>query len=97
MFLKGLAYMEMVTVHLGHVLSKTILTNFRSPNKGGSTLNIASIGPVASEQKIFEKFNDRQTTDSWLYFQLNYEPNGTGGQKILKPTVLVAFCAISSI
>ena len=39
--------------NLGHV-TWTIWTVFRSPSHGGSTWNLASIGPMVSEDKMFE-------------------------------------------
>ena len=42
------------------------------------------IGPVVSEEKMFEnvdngrRTDDGRTTDAWLYYKLTYEPKGSG-------------------
>ena len=46
--------------HLGHV-TKTIITNFRSPIL--RSLHMRLIGPVVSEEKMFENVDGRRTTD----------------------------------
>ena len=50
--------------HLGHV-TWTIYINFRSPwaSQGGSTLNLALIGQVVSEENMFENVNGRTDDD----------------------------------
>ena len=54
---------------------------FVPPTHGGSTWNLASIGPWVLEKKIFE--NGGRTTDGraddggWLYFKLTNEPKGS--------------------
>ena len=47
--------------HLGHV-TQMPQTNFRFPTQGGSTLNLALIGPAVSEKKMFEHC-ERRTKD----------------------------------
>ena len=48
---------------------------------------MASIGPVVSEEKMFENVDGRttdddgRTTDAWLYYKLTYEPKGSGELK----------------
>ena len=44
--------------HLCHV-TKTIWTNFCSPSKGVSIWKLSSIGPVVSEEKVFENVDGR--------------------------------------
>ena len=67
--------------HLGHVTQ-----TFVPPIHGGSTWNLASIGPVVLE-RIFDNgglvdANGRRT-DDWacLYYKLTNEPNGSGKLK----------------
>ena len=38
---------------------------FVPPPQGGSTWNLASIGPVISERKMFENVDVRRTIDNW--------------------------------
>ena len=68
--------------HLGHV-TWTIYINFRPPSQGGSTKNLALIGQVVSEEKIYE--NGGWTTDGrWLdgyTISSPCEPNGSGELK----------------
>ena len=61
---------------------------FVPPSQWGSTWNLASIGPVVSEEKIFEKCwqhtyipTYRQTTEAYLYYKLTYELKGSGELK----------------
>ena len=50
---------------------------FVPPNHGGSTWNLASIGPAVLEKKIFE--NCGRTDDgACLYYKLTNEPKGSG-------------------
>ena len=46
--------------HLGHV-TLTIWTNFRSLSQGGFIWNLASIGLVVSEEKMFENVDIKHT------------------------------------
>ena len=55
------------------------------PSQGGSTWNLASIGPVVSEEKMFEIVDTHiythtyaRTTEAYLYYKLTYEPKGSG-------------------
>ena len=41
-------------------------------------MTLAFIGPVVTEERIFE---DGRRTDAWLYYKLTYESNGSGEQK----------------
>ena len=55
---------------------------FVSLSQGGSTWNLASIGPVVSEEKMFEKvdthtYTHTRTTDAYLYYKLTCEPKGS--------------------
>ena len=58
------------------------------PTHGGSTWNLASIGPAVLEKKIFE--NGGWTTDGWmddgacLYYKFTNDPKGSGELKIHK-------------
>ena len=42
---------------------------------GGSIWNLASTGPVVSEEKIFENVDGQWTTEACLYFKLTNEPS----------------------
>ena len=61
--------------HLGHV-TKMPRTKYRSPTQGGSTLNLALIGPAVSEEKIFEHCErrtpptDGRTPARWVHYKL---------------------------
>ena len=57
--------------HLGHV-TRSILTNFKSPH-GDSIWNLASIGPVISEEKMLKECG-QQTTEAYLSYKLTNEP-----------------------
>ena len=60
---------------LGHV-THMLRTNFRSPTKGGSTLNLALIDQTVSEEKMFENVDGRRTDAvPWVYYKLTYEPS----------------------
>ena len=55
---------------------------FVSPSQGGSTWNLASIGPVVSEEKMFENVYNTHTyirTDdrAYLYYKLTNEPKAS--------------------
>ena len=74
---------------------------FIPPSQGGSTWNLASIGPVVSEEKMFENVDNnidtyRRTTEAYLYCKLTYEPKGSGELKIQSQTQTTldvpAFC-----
>ena len=46
---------------------------FVPPSKGGSIWNLASIGPVVSEEKMFENVDIQtytRTTEAYLYYHL---------------------------
>ena len=55
---------------------------FVPPSHRGSIWNLALIGPVILEKKIFE--NGGRTTDGgpWLYYKLTNEPKGSGELKM---------------
>ena len=65
--------------HLGHV-TQIPRTNFRTPGPQKFHVNLALMGPVVSEEKMFEKVVGR-TTDAWLYYKLAYQHKGLGGLK----------------
>ena len=54
---------------------------FVPPSQGGSTWNLTSIGPVVSEEKMFENENIdnthtyEQTTEAYLSYKLTNEPS----------------------
>ena len=52
--------------HRGHVIW-TIWTNFRFPNQGRTIWNLASIGPVFSEEKTFENGDSTSYTHTHRY------------------------------
>ena len=46
---------------------------FFPPTHGGSIWNLASIGPVVSEEKMFENVEDRwHTMEAYLYYSCGY-------------------------
>ena len=51
---------------------------FVLPSQGGSTWNLASMGPVVSEEKMFENVDVRRTAEACLYYKLTSEPKGSG-------------------
>ena len=51
---------------------------FVSPSQGGSTWNLASIGPMIAEEKMFENVDVRRTAEACLYYKLISEPKGSG-------------------
>ena len=52
---------------------------FVPPSQGGPTWNLASIGPVVSEEKMFENVdNNNIHTEAYLYYKLTYEHKGSG-------------------
>ena len=53
---------------------------FVPPSQGGSTWNLASIGPVVSEKK-FETHTHTRTTEAYLSYKLTTEPKGSGELK----------------
>ena len=54
-----------------------------SPSQGDSIQNLASIGPVVSEEKMFENiYTLIRTTAAYLYYKLTNEPKGSGELKI---------------
>ena len=49
---------------------------FVPPSHGDSIWNLASIGPVVSEEKMFKEWmTDRRTTEAYLSYQLTNEPS----------------------
>ena len=70
--------------HLGHV-TQTPHTIFHSPNPWRLHMNLAVIGQVVLEKKIFEnggRTDDGRTDDGpWLYYKLTNEPKASGEQK----------------
>ena len=57
---------------------------FFPPTHGGSILwNLASIGLVASEEKMFQNVDVEQIAEACLYYKLTNEPKGSGELKIL--------------
>ena len=55
------------------------------PVPGGFTWNLASIGPVVSEEKLFENVDNTHTyihtngrQQAYLYYKLTNEPKGSG-------------------
>ena len=65
---------------LGHV-TQTLQTNFVPLTHGGSTWNLASIGPAVLEKKIFENGEQRTDDGACLYYKLTNEPKGSGELK----------------
>ena len=59
---------------------------FIPPTHGGFTWNLALIGQVVLEKKIFENggWMDGRQTDhgAWLYYKLTNEPKGSGELKM---------------
>ena len=63
---------------------------FVPPSQGDSIWNLASIGPVVSEKKMFENVDNThthtytyiQTTETYLYYKLTTEPKGSGKLKM---------------
>ena len=58
---------------------------FVPPSQGGSIWNLASIGPVVSEEKMFENADIHthththiRTTGAYLYYKLTNEAKGSG-------------------
>ena len=55
---------------------------FVPPTQGGSIWNLSSIGPVISEEKMFENVDTHthiHTDDrAYLYYKLTNEPKGSG-------------------
>ena len=51
------------------------------PSQGSSTWNLASIGPVISEEKMFENVDVRRTAEACLYYKLTSELKGSGELK----------------
>ena len=62
---------------------------FVPPSQGGSKWNLALIGPVVSEEKMFENVDIQhthihthiRTTEAYLYYKLTNEPKGSGELK----------------
>ena len=58
---------------------------FVPPSQEGSIWNLASIGPVVSEEKMFENVDIHTihiwTTEAYLYYKLTNEPKGSGELK----------------
>ena len=65
---------------------------FVPPSHGGSIWNLASIGLVVSEEKMFENVDIHtythihayihvRTREAYLYYKLTYEPKGSGELK----------------
>ena len=54
---------------------------FVPPSQGGSTWNLASIGPVVSE-KMFENVDTHMLTEAYLSYKFTTEPKGSGKLKI---------------
>ena len=70
--------------HLEHV-TWTIYTNFGSPFQRRLHINLALIGQMVSEKKIFENGGRRRTTDGqdgrrldWYTISSSCEPYGSG-------------------
>ena len=71
--------------HLGHV-TWTVWAIFVPSSEGGAIWNLASIGPVVSEEKMFENvdihthINTYTHTDyrAYLHYKLTNEPKGSG-------------------
>ena len=56
---------------------------FVPTSQAGSIWNFASIGPVVSEEKMFENVDIYiHTTEAYLYYGLTNEHKGTGELKI---------------
>ena len=58
------------------ILSRPFEQTFVPPAHRGSIWNLASTGPVVSEEKMFEECGRRTTTDdrACLYYKLTHEP-----------------------
>ena len=61
---------------------------FVPPSQGGSTWNLALIGPVISEEKMFENVDNthtyKRTTEAYLDYKLTTEPKGSGELTMIK-------------
>ena len=55
---------------------------FVPPTHWGSIWNLALIGPMVSEEKVFEECGRRTDGGACLYYKLTYEPKGSGELKI---------------
>ena len=62
---------------------------FVPPSQGGSTWNKTAIGPVVSEEKMFENVDIQthlhtyiRTTEASLHYKLTNEPKGSGELKM---------------
>ena len=76
-FLRFLPYMGMAA-------TLVMWQTFVPPSQGGSTWNLAFIGPVVSEEKMFENVDNththtyERTKEAYLYYKLTNEPKGSG-------------------
>ena len=67
---------------------------FVPPSQGGSIWNLASIGPVVSEEKVFENVDIHtyiRTTEAYLYYKLTNEPKGSSELKISLKSDFIQF------
>ena len=67
-------------------------------SQGGSIWNLASIGTMVSEEKMFiwkywHIHTYIRTTETCLYFKLTYEPGGSGELKTLQKWLVCCKCA----
>ena len=78
--LKFLPYMGMVAILV--MWPGPFEQTFVPPSQGGSIWNLASIGPVVSEEKMFENVDNIHThiwtTEAYLSYKLTKEPKGSG-------------------
>ena len=81
-FLRFLPYMGMAAILV--MWPGPFEQTFVPPSQGGYIWNLASIGPVVSEEKMFENVDIQhththiRTTEAYLYYKLTNEPKGSG-------------------
>ena len=84
-FLRFLPYMYMGKATILVMWPEPFEQTFVPPSQGGSIWNLASIGPVVSEE-MFENVDIQhthiRTTEAYLYYKLTNEPKDSGTLKM---------------
>ena len=68
---------------------------FVPPSHGGSIWNLASIGPVVSEEKMFENVDVQRTAEACLYYKLRWTKKSASNGTQLVPIKCRLFAEIS--